>query len=147
MAALANPKHEALDLSADRVATRLRLAKEIAIERKSKGGLAAVNKALAKIGKPYTLAAELAMLTELDAVRTALYRHYDTNNELLYVGVSLSAITRLGQHKREQWWFERIARIDIEWYDTKSEALDAERHAIIHGRPLYNIVHANARQP
>ena len=27
------------------------------------------------------------------------YRHYDKNGNLLYVGVSLSSLQRLGQHK------------------------------------------------
>jgi len=73
--------------------------------------------------------------------RTSLYRHFNGEGKLLYVGVSLSTIQRLGQHKEHSDWFESIARVSIEHFDTREEALEAERLAIFRERPLHNINH------
>jgi hypothetical protein len=43
-----------------------------------------------------------------------LYRHFDKDGTLLYVGISLSAINRLGQHKDNAHWFSSIKRVEIE---------------------------------
>lgn len=73
--------------------------------------------------------------------RTSLYRHFNGEGQLLYVGISLSAIQRLGQHKEHSDWFESITRVTIEQFDTREEALEAERSAIFRERPLHNIQH------
>lgn len=71
------------------------------------------------------------------AVRTALYRHFNVLGQLLYVGVSLSVVTRLSQH-RDARWFEDIARIDVKWFPTRREALHAEAVAIWQENPKWN---------
>lgn len=75
------------------------------------------------------------------AGRTALYRHFDAGGALLYVGISLNAIARLGQHRLTASWFESIARIELEWFATREAAADAERVAIQTERPIHNIIH------
>lgn len=79
-------------------------------------------------------------------MRTALYRHFDITGQLLYVGISLSAVARLAQHRTTAHWFGRIARIDIEWHETREAALEAEIAAIVCEAPLCNIVHAGGAQ-
>jgi excinuclease UvrABC nuclease subunit len=74
-------------------------------------------------------------------MRTALYRHFDAAGRLLYVGISLSAVQRLAQHRLTAHWFERIARIEIEWRDSREEALIAEIQAIARERPECNTAH------
>lgn len=73
--------------------------------------------------------------------KTALYRHFDENGDLLYVGISISAVQRLSQHRSSSPWFEQIAKVDIEWHPTREAALRAEREAIISERPRYNKMH------
>lgn len=73
--------------------------------------------------------------------RTALYRHFDAAGELLYVGISLNAVSRLAQHRIEANWFDEIARIDIEWHPTREAAESAERTAIQAEHPRHNIAH------
>ncbi len=68
-----------------------------------------------------------------------LYRHFDSEDILLYVGMSLSAINRLSKHKSNSAWFASIKRVEIEQFSTKEEVLAAERIAIIQEKPLYNI--------
>ena len=74
-------------------------------------------------------------------VRTALYRHFDATSKLLYVGISLSAVERLREHRIYASWFERIARIEIQWFQSRGSAMNAERRAIICEKPECNIIH------
>lgn len=69
---------------------------------------------------------------------TSLYRYYNSKDELLYIGISMSAIVRAHQHKRKE-WFASVCKITIERYPDRDEALLAETDAIINERPLYNI--------
>ncbi|GAC1664474.1 MAG: hypothetical protein PVS3B2_00150 [Candidatus Dormibacteraceae bacterium] len=77
-------------------------------------------------------------------MKTALYRHFDAARQLLYVGISLSAVARLAQHRRTAHWFELLARVDIEWFPTREIALRAEIQAITHEHPKFNVHHAGA---
>lgn len=72
-------------------------------------------------------------------VKTALYRHFDSQDRLLYVGISLDTIRRTQQHRLGARWFERIARIDIEWYPSRPAALTAEAIAIARESPECNL--------
>ena len=71
-------------------------------------------------------------------MRTALYRHFDAAGQLLYVGISLSAVGRLAQHKLTAHWFAQLARIEVEWLSSRNEALKAERAAIAAENPAHN---------
>jgi len=70
-----------------------------------------------------------------------LYRHYHPNGDLLYVGISLSVLTRLREHLREAAWRLAIHRIVIEPFKTREEALKAETVAIKTEFPKFNSVH------
>ena len=76
----------------------------------------------------------------------SLYRHYDAFGRLLYIGISLSAVERLAQHKRESHWVRQIARIDITAYGSRNDARLAERRAIKRESPAHNIIHAKKRK-
>lgn len=71
--------------------------------------------------------------------RTALYRHFDAAGQLLYVGISLSAVQRLGQHRDTAGWYGLIKRVEIEWLPGRLEALHAEAVAIARESPVHNI--------
>jgi len=73
---------------------------------------------------------------------THLYRLWNSSDDLLYVGISKSALTRLGQHQRSQPWADEICRITIERFDTRGQAEAAEVEAIAAERPKYNVHHA-----
>jgi predicted GIY-YIG superfamily endonuclease len=73
---------------------------------------------------------------------TDLYRHFDADGTLLYVGISLSAIARLKQHKNAAGWRGKIAQVTIETLPSREAALDAESAAIKTERPLWNKHHA-----
>lgn len=69
-----------------------------------------------------------------------LYRHFDAEGNLLYVGVSLSSLSRLRAHSHRSSWFRRVARIDLEHFDTRAQALAAESRAIANESPRHNRV-------
>jgi len=71
---------------------------------------------------------------------TALYRHYGSCGELLYIGISLSVINRTMQHSRSGWW-DSVAKIEIDRYPSRESAVDAEKSAIISENPIHNIIH------
>lgn len=69
---------------------------------------------------------------------TNLYRCFDSDERLLYVGISMSALSRLEQHKRESQWISLVAKITIESFPSRQKALEAEALAIVKERPFYN---------
>jgi hypothetical protein len=70
-----------------------------------------------------------------------LYRHFDAEGVLLYVGISIDVGRRTGDHAKHSAWFDRVARIDVETFDSRDAAIDAERRAIINECPLFNVHH------
>lgn len=70
--------------------------------------------------------------------KTALYRHYNAEGKLLYVGISLNHLARLTQHRSSAHWYEEIVQVTIEWFATRDEAENAEQVAIIGENPLHN---------
>lgn len=69
--------------------------------------------------------------------RTALYRFYDEDSVLLYVGVSLNIPARMAQHAKAE-WFLSITNVDVTWFETGPTALAAERRAICEEKPYFN---------
>lgn len=67
-----------------------------------------------------------------------VYWHYDEGGRLLYVGMSLSAAVRTGEHRRSSEWFSRVRRIDVDHYESEWAARVAEAEAIAEHRPPFN---------
>lgn len=87
-------------------------------------------------------------MTDSDATRVVnsprgqqLYRLYDADGELLYIGISYSAIIRFAQHRDRQPWIDDVCRIEIEAHDvSRAEIEEMEAEAIRTENPRYNIV-------
>ena len=72
--------------------------------------------------------------------RTAVYRAYDSLGELLYVGVAHNWGSRWEQHAASpSALFTLVARLDVEWYNSRSEALTVEADVVRQHRPLFNV--------
>lgn len=69
---------------------------------------------------------------------TCVYRLYDIEGRLLYVGLTKNPPGRLPAHRRKAWGPE-IASHVLEWFDCRDAAKDAERHAIYHENPVHNV--------
>lgn len=68
-----------------------------------------------------------------------VYRFYDASDRLLYVGISLSGIQRLGNHQAMKPWWPDVARTAFEHHPDRESAREAERLAIQQEQPLYNV--------
>ncbi len=74
-------------------------------------------------------------------MRTCLYRHYDYNDVLLYVGIASNPVVRGSSHKHNSDWYAVLSRTEYEWFNTREFALAAERRAIRLESPLHNVTH------
>ena len=75
----------------------------------------------------------------LDKYGADVYRCYDIEGNLLYVGCTINVHKRLGEHRPYAAWFPMLARFTVDRYPTRRQALEVEGYAIIHERPLYNV--------
>lgn len=71
----------------------------------------------------------------------AVYRLYDSDENLLYVGQSNWPERRIYKHSTKTWGKD-IARSEMDWYESRDEALAAERRLLESHRPLHNVQHA-----
>lgn len=78
----------------------------------------------------------------LEASETAVYRLYDADDNLLYVGVGVDPSTRWRAHREQKEWWRSVVKITIERHPTRVEALRAEQAAIVTEGPRYNIVYS-----
>jgi hypothetical protein len=58
-----------------------------------------------------------------------LYRHFDKDGRLLYVGVSLNAINRLAEHRASH-WFSEIATIKVETFEDRAAASSPNKNKV-----------------
>ncbi|MFE2710592.1 GIY-YIG nuclease family protein [Streptomyces mirabilis] len=73
--------------------------------------------------------------------RTALYRFFDANGALLYVGITKNFGQRWVSHAKKKPWWPKVQRHTAEWFDTRREAEAAEKQAVVSEGPKYNLVH------
>lgn len=75
-----------------------------------------------------------------------LYRAYDSDGSLLYVGISNAPLLRLKSHQsslrqstRVSKWFPRMDFYTLQPFSTREAVLEAEKMAILSEKPLYNV--------
>lgn len=80
--------------------------------------------------------------------RTALYRAFDVSDQLLYVGITDGIDVRFKAHQNSSEWWPLMVRREVEWFDTRREAIRAEASAISKELPIYNRMnHGPERKP
>ncbi|MEU8371240.1 GIY-YIG nuclease family protein [Micromonospora tulbaghiae] len=79
-------------------------------------------------------------------VPTCLYRLYDREGRLLYIGITVNPQSRFGQHAEDKAWWPEVdtESIALVWFDTRAEAEKLELLAVRDERPLHNVVTADA---
>lgn len=71
-----------------------------------------------------------------------LYRFFDENEVLLYVGISKNFGQRIKEHeKANRHWFQFQKRYELEFIDSR-EAIEIERRTIQIEKPLFNKTHS-----
>ena len=76
-----------------------------------------------------------------------LYRFYNSNAKLLYVGITNNPENRFGNHRREKPWWNQVTAITLERFSTRGELAQAEIEAIQTERPKYNLAYATESPP
>lgn len=81
-----------------------------------------------------------------DGIRMMLYRFFDHEGTLLYVGITDDPQIRWADHAhkarhgKNAWWHQ-VRVVHTEWLATRDEAERAEITAIHHEHPIYNASH------
>lgn len=68
----------------------------------------------------------------------SVYRVWDDQGRLLYVGMSDEPLRRMSGHHRCSVWADKAAEIRIEWHPSREEAAAAESAAILAEDPIHN---------
>jgi hypothetical protein len=78
---------------------------------------------------------------------TTVYRLFDTNRRLLYVGIAGNPGRRFEQHRLDRPWWADVATVTLEHYPARTEASAAEIHAIRTESPVHTIAGWTAPPP
>lgn len=70
---------------------------------------------------------------------TSLYRFYDAEDRLLYVGITNHLMRRTTRHAADKPWFSAVARSEVDHYPTRAAALAREAELIRELQPVHNI--------
>jgi predicted GIY-YIG superfamily endonuclease len=73
-----------------------------------------------------------------------VYRAFDTDGALLYVGSSTNPLARLTQHAATRWWWTQVVTVTLEHHRSPSAALAAERAAIRDEAPRHHATQIRA---
>ena len=102
-------------------------------------------------GLSFKAANKRAMQREIDRIGAAglalqtfddgctLYRHFNADGALLYVGISVNALSRLGEHRQSSEWYKQIVKVTLEHFPSRKEAEEAETKAIKSEKPKFNV--------
>jgi len=74
-----------------------------------------------------------------------VYRFYNANHELLYVGCSSDFLTRMASHRLSRDWFDEVAKVTVAHFDDTLTAYEMESVAIATEHPRYNTQHSIER--
>lgn len=70
---------------------------------------------------------------------TDLYQAFNDNGEILYVGISHNAITRLRQHRSSSAWWPHATWFQVTRYEERRDAEKAEALVVAFDDPPYNV--------
>jgi hypothetical protein len=77
----------------------------------------------------------------------SVYRAYNAEGVLLYVGITARGVWRARQHGyRSEWWRE-MTRMEWEHFDNRNDALDRETELIAAQDPVHNKVRPTPDKP
>jgi hypothetical protein len=70
-------------------------------------------------------------------IAATVYRIFDADNQLLYVGVTSRGVQRFYEHMLKNWW-TTASVITVKHFADRQSALDAEAEALRTESPLHN---------
>lgn len=79
--------------------------------------------------------------------RYSLYRFFNADGTLMYVGVTGVPRARWSRHSEIKSWWPEVSRASIEHYANREDLVEAEAAAILTESPLYNVALPRHRRP
>jgi len=73
--------------------------------------------------------------------KTTLYRYFDSEGQLLYVGITGNPKSRQSDHSKKAEWFSKVSTASYEHFLTREEAMAQELTAIRNESPIHNKAH------
>lgn len=73
--------------------------------------------------------------------RPVMYRAFDEDDRLIYIGASKDLPQRFALHRVRSWWADLVARVQVQVFSTMDAAFAAEKAAIQEERPAFNVRH------
>ncbi|WP_181307710.1 GIY-YIG nuclease family protein [Nonomuraea fuscirosea] len=70
--------------------------------------------------------------------QAAVYRLFNTDDEMIYVGSTVNLPARLRAHAKQKRWWPEVHRREISWHETPEEAQAVESEIIRATRPIHN---------
>lgn len=70
--------------------------------------------------------------------KTTLYRYFDSEGQLLYVGITKNPFDRQSHHAANQSWWQDVCTATYEHFENRTDALKAEAFCIGTELPKYN---------
>jgi predicted GIY-YIG superfamily endonuclease len=80
-----------------------------------------------------------AAIAERANTRHYVYRLFDQDGRLIYIGCTYSPEARIKQHRTTMWWGDQITRVKITVHPNKPAAHAVELAAIHSDKPRWNI--------
>jgi hypothetical protein len=74
-------------------------------------------------------------------MRTSVYRYYDADRRLIYVGITGRGMVRQAQHNSQAEWWPFVSTQEVEHVGSRPAALHRERELIERFRPPFNREH------
>lgn len=72
---------------------------------------------------------------------TSIYRYYDADRRLIYVGITGKGMVRQAQHNSNAEWWRFVSTQEVEHVESRHAALHRERELIERFRPPFNREH------
>lgn len=72
---------------------------------------------------------------------TSVYRYFDKNGILIYVGITGRGMARNSEHNKTQEWWQYVTRQEVEHYATRRAAHNVEKQLIRQHHPPFNVQH------
>ncbi len=86
------------------------------------------------------------MTVSVETRAASVYRCYNAESDLLYVGMSIHPARRLTEHVGKAWWRD-VAAVTVAHYEDVRQAAAAERQAIETERPEWNVTYSMGSAP
>lgn len=75
----------------------------------------------------------------LEERSTYLYKHWNYDGVVIYVGITANPEQRLYNHKRNASWFKEVSQVSFKKFSNRLMARTAERYSIKTDKPAYNL--------